>query len=194
MAYTDEFEGRRPPVLTPNPTHRPLLTADQQLMSAGQLQSNVNMPKAPLPPTVESTLAHLRSLIPSARQVALVKLKRENPELHTAVIAVLRAGVHTTPPRIAAAVIRNLGMVVPQPEPAVDPLRVQGPQPMAPLPDLTQGTALPAAQPAAATPVSSVSNEDTARLQKASREAKLQAKRELASGMLHPASSSPIRH
>lgn len=178
MPYLDEFEGQRPPVLTPNPTHRPLLTADQKVLTAGQVPSNVVMPKPPPPPTVDSTVAHLRSLTAAARQTALHRLRHENPTLHKAVEAVLRRNVSSpTPPQRSASVVPPATGPVVLGSISATPQQVHGPWLPEPLPDTHVD--------AAGQTESDVSPEELVRKQQAARAEKLRIKREMAGGMLH---------
>lgn len=187
MPYIDEFEGQRPPVLTPNPTHRPLLTADQQVLTAGHVPSNVVMPKPPPPPTVDSTVSHLRSLSAAARQTALHRLRRENPVLHKAVEAILRRNVTAANgPRREPAVPQVAAGPVLQVPTTTLPQQAHGPWLPEPLPDVMADTP--------ASTESGFSPEETARKQQLAREAKLRIKREMAGGMMHAAvPPSPTR-
>lgn len=123
-SYLDVFWGTAtPPILTPNPTHKPLLTAEQKSLQADGLDKNVNLPRPPAVPTLESELFRLRGLTPSKRQVALAQLKNTNPSLHQQLEQVLRQGVATTPARQApVAVVTELDPLLPAAAPPGEPV------------------------------------------------------------------------
>ena len=103
-SYLDVFWGTaKPPILTPNPTHKPLLTAENKSLQANGVDKNVKLPQPPTSPTMESELSRLKRLTPSKRQAALKQLKYSHPNLHSQIVEILRAGVIKTPAKTSTA-------------------------------------------------------------------------------------------